>query len=131
MRIPIIGAAIVMLGGGALAAEPTGVWLSESGDTQVEIAPCGDVLCGTIVAAKGNGKDEKNPDAAKRGQPLVGVRMIWDMAPSGDGYSGKLYNYTNGKVYSGKVEPEGDTMKLSGCVAGGLFCRSQTWTRVK
>ncbi len=26
--------------------------------------------------------------------------------------------------------PSADSMSLSGCVLGGLVCRSQTWTRV-
>jgi uncharacterized protein (DUF2147 family) len=29
------------------------------------------------------------------------------------------------------MEIEGDRMRLRGCVAGGLFCASQTWVRVQ
>jgi uncharacterized protein (DUF2147 family) len=124
-------AAAALLAGaaGAVAAEPTGVWLSQSGDTKVRIARCGAELCGTIVWAKSGGKDAKNPDPALRDRPLVGLRMMYGMRASGETYSGKLYNYTDGKTYNGHLKLlAGDRLDLSGCVMG-VFCKHQTWTR--
>jgi uncharacterized protein (DUF2147 family) len=71
-----------------------------------------------------------NPDASLRTRSLVGIHMISDIQPSGDGFSGQLYNYKDGKTYSGKMSFQGQAMKLSGCVFGGLICRSQTWAKV-
>ena len=112
-----------------MAAGPEGTWQSESGETKVRIAPCGADYCGTIVWAQDNGTDTMNPDPAKRAAPLVGTQMITRMKPSAGGFSGRLYNYKDGKTYSGKLQPIGnDRLKLSGCVMG-VFCRSQIWTR--
>jgi uncharacterized protein (DUF2147 family) len=114
----------------AQAGDPTGTWLTESGDTRVRIAKCGAAWCGTIVAST-HPKDVNNPDAAKRDRALVGVQMISEIVPSGDGFSGQLYNPQDGKTYLGKLKLTGaKEMQLSGCILGGLFCRSQTWTKV-
>lgn len=112
--------------------DPSGTYLSESGETRVRIAKCGAAYCGTIVAVQGEAKDVNNSDPALRGRNLVGVRMISDIRPSGEGFTGQLYNYKDGKTYTGKMSfAGGNAMKLSGCVLGGLICRSQTWTKVR
>jgi uncharacterized protein (DUF2147 family) len=114
----------------AAAATPDGTWLSASGATKVRIAPCGGNYCGTIVWVKGpETKDVKNPDAAKRSRPLVGVQLMYGMTADGDGYKGKLYDYTSGKTYTGKLKAQGGSLSLSGCVLGGLICKSETWTK--
>jgi len=112
-------------------ADPSGTWLTQSGDTKVHIARCSNSYCGTIVWQKTPSNDTKNPDPAKRSRPLVGVQMIHGMTASGaNQWSGQLYNPQDGKTYTGKLSLEGgDRMKLSGCVMGGLFCKSQTWTK--
>lgn len=122
-------AAVALASGPAFAVEPTGTWNSESGQTRVEIAPCGGAFCGTIVWVAEDTGDVNNPDPSLQNRSLVGIRMIYDMVPDGDRYSGKLYNYTNGKTYSGTLEVVSDsTLELQGCVMG-MFCRTQTWTR--
>jgi uncharacterized protein (DUF2147 family) len=116
--------------GQAAAQSFDGTWLSQSGETRVRVAPCGGSRCGTIVWTKTGGKDEKNPDASKRNRDLVGVQMMFGMQTTADGWSGSLYDYTSGKVYQGKMKLSGaNGLELSGCVMGGLICRSQTWTR--
>jgi uncharacterized protein (DUF2147 family) len=112
------------------AGDPSGTWLTESGDTRVRIAKCGAALCGTIIASK-HPKDINNPDPSKRDRSLVGVQMISEIVPAGDGFSGQLYNPQDGKTYLGKLKlTDAKAMQLSGCILGGLICRSQTWTRV-
>ena len=114
----------------AQSGDPSGTWLSQSGETRVRIAKCGAAHCGTIVASA-MPKDVNNPDASKRERSLVGVQMISGLQSAGEGaWSGSLYNYTDGKTYSGKmrlVSPA--ALELSGCVMG-VICRSQTWSRV-
>lgn len=115
----------------ALAQEPTGTWMTQSGDTRVRIAPCGSNFCGTIVWVKNPGKDEFNPDASKRSRNLVGIQMVSGLKANGDGtYTGSLYRYTDGKTFTGKATPKGNSLLVSGCVLGGLICQSQTWTKV-
>ncbi|MFT0860432.1 DUF2147 domain-containing protein [Ancylobacter sp. G4_0304] len=124
---------LVMLGSDARAGGIEGTWLSQSGDTQVRIAPCGGSPCGTIMWLKEPLPDSNNPDPAKRGRALIGVQMISGLSPAeGDRWNGQLYNFETGKTYSGSLEPIGnDKLKLSGCVLGGMLCRNQVWTRVK
>lgn len=114
----------------AQVRDPSGTYLSESGETRVHIARCGQVYCGTIVAMKGDTRDVYNPDPELRSRSLVGVQMISDLKPLGDGFVGQLYNFKDGRIYTGKITFAGKAMQLSGCVLGGFICRSQTWAKV-
>ncbi len=135
MKSAILAAfSLLLLTGAAQAqtSDPSGTYLSETGETRVRVTKCGSAFCGTIVAVQGEAKDVNNPDAGKRGRSLVGVQMISNIQPAGDGFTGQLYNYKDGKTYNGKMSfKDGNTMQLSGCVLGGLICRSQTWTKVR
>jgi uncharacterized protein (DUF2147 family) len=130
-RFAIALAAMFSISAPALAEEPTGTWLSQSGETRVRIAPCGAALCGTVVWQKTPSKDVNNPDPAKQGRAVVGIQMISGMKPSAAGeYEGQLYNFQDGKTYTGKLKVAGlGSLSLSGCVMG-IICRAQTWTRV-
>ncbi len=124
----------------ALAADPTGAWLTRNGSSKVAMAKCGAGLCGTIVALKepndpATGKpklDSNNPDAARRTRPIVGTQIVLNMMPSGtpDKWNGQVYNPEDGKTYTGSITMKGThQLDLQGCIAGGLFCKTQTWTR--
>jgi uncharacterized protein (DUF2147 family) len=123
----------------ASAGDPNGTWLTEGGKSRVRIAPCGGAICGSITWLRepndetGKPKtDKNNADAAKRGRPLIGVPIVLSMKPSGtDKWAGQVYNAEDGKTYSGSVTLTGATsLKLEGCVMGGMICKGQTWTRV-
>jgi uncharacterized protein (DUF2147 family) len=105
--------------------------VSESGNTRVRIAPCGNSYCGTILGIKGDPRDVSNPDPKLRDRSLVGLNIISDFKPSGDGFEGTLYSYKDGKTHTGKATFAGSgAVQLSGFVFGGLVCRTQTWTKV-
>ena len=55
------------------------------------------------------------------------------MQPAGDGSyaGGTITDPQAGRTYRAKMALAGDALKVSGCVAGGLLCRSQTWARVR
>jgi uncharacterized protein (DUF2147 family) len=123
--------------------DPTleGVWLHSNERIQVEIAPCGENLCGKIVWLK-NPKDEtgrprtdrKNLDQTKRAQPLMGMTVIRGLVRSGPRLwtDGTIYNPDDGKIYSGRlvlVDP--DTVKIRAYKFLTLFGETQVWTRVK
>jgi uncharacterized protein (DUF2147 family) len=124
----------------ALAADPNGTWLTEAGTSRIRIADCGGALCGNIVWMKEpvdpeTGKpraDKNNPDASKRGRPLMGVAIVIGMKPSGaDKWSGQVYNAEDGKTYSGSITMmNASALRLEGCALAGLICKAQTWTRV-
>ena len=112
------------------AAEPTGTWLTQTGDAKVKISPCGGAFCGSIVWLQQDRKDTNNPDPSRRGRSLLGAQMVFDMQGSGDVYTGKLYNPRDGKTYSGKLKTIGsDKLDLAGCVLAGLVCKHEVWTR--
>lgn len=121
-------AGMVLAMGVAQAASVNGVWRTQKG-WKVKMYKCGGSYCGKVVGGT-TAKDVKNPNKALRSRRMVGVRMVWGMKKSGSGYSGKLYNPNDGKTYTGKISKiSGSSMRLSGCVFGGLICKSQTWRR--
>lgn len=114
----------------AWAADPAGLWLTETGNSRIRIAPCGSGYCGTIVSAPGKALDAKNPDPAMRTRSVVGVQILDARQQDGSGYSGSLYNPNDGKTYSGSMRLTGpNTLEVSGCVMS-VFCKRQNWTRV-
>jgi uncharacterized protein (DUF2147 family) len=139
MKSIVFAAAALLIASPALAGDPSGAWLTRNGDSKVAMAKCGQALCGTIVGLKQpNGTDGKpkvdsnNPDAGKRTRPIVGTMIVLNMTPSGtpDKWNGQVYNPEDGKTYSGSITLKGaNELDLQGCVAGGLICKTQTWTR--
>lgn len=111
----------------ALAADPVmGTWKTQADDNGhyglVRFAPCGAMICGTLVHAyDGSGREIAST--------AVGRAIIWDMRPAGDGTygGGKIWAPDRDKTYSSKMALSGDDLEVSGCVLG--FCRGQTWTR--
>ncbi len=132
-RLALLAALIAALAGQTLAAgnDPAGLWVTETGQSKIRIAPCGGGYCGTIVAAPGKALDDKNPDPAQRGRSVIGVQILDARNPDKDGFSGSLYNPNDGKTYSGSMRLKDPThLEVSGCVLG-FVCKSQTWTRGK
>jgi uncharacterized protein (DUF2147 family) len=85
--------------------------------------PCGAAISGVIVKTFLNGADYQSPN--------LGKTLVIDMVPSGNGkYAGKVWRPSNDKVYIGKMNVSGNALELSGCVAGGLICSKQTWSRL-
>jgi uncharacterized protein (DUF2147 family) len=122
-----------------LAQEALGVWADEDRQSNIEIAQCGDVLCGRIVWLKepfdASGKaqaDINNPDPALRIRPILGLLIIAGLRPDSDGDTlvGKVYNAEDGKIYDIYLDPRGPTMEVEGCFLKFL-CDSQTWTRIR
>jgi len=130
-RTVLAALAAGLLCGTAQAADPSGIWLTETGTSRVRIAPCGSGFCGTIASAPGKGLDAKNPDPALRTRSVVGVQILSAPQVDGAGFSGTLYNPNDGKTYSGSLKlTSANTLEVAGCVMS-VFCKRQTWTRVK
>jgi len=121
-----LGLASVAMAGTASAEPALGIWQTEVDDgayAHVEMAPCGAAVCGTI-ARTFNAQGEYS-------SPNIGKTLVIDMVPAGGGrYEGSVWRPSNDKVYIGKMDVSGDTLALRGCVAGGLFCSKQTWSRI-
>lgn len=122
-----IYAAILMFVAGAAVADPVeGVWKTQVDDgsyAHVTIAPCGGAFCGVISRTFKDGAEYQSEN--------LGKQIVIDMVLQGDGsYDGQVWRPSNNKIYIGGIELSGDSMKLAGCVAGGLICKKQSWSRV-
>ena len=128
MKQLILAAALAVMGAtGALADPVLGVWKTEVDDgsyAHITMSNCGAKICGVISRtfnASGEYKSEN-----------IGKRLVRDMEPQGGGaYEGKVWRPSNDKIYLGKIDLSGNSLKLRGCVAGGLLCSKQTWSRVQ
>lgn len=116
-----------------LAGDPAGIWATRPNDEgnrlEVTLATCPGAagkICGTITKAR-NAAGEEVPSA------FVGKAMILDMAPDGtDRWSGgTIWAPDDDETYASRMELNGDTLTVKGCIAAGLICRGQDWTRVK
>lgn len=103
-----------------------GIWQTEVDDGAfafITIASCGNAVCG-VISRTFNGDGEYQ-------SPNIGRQIVIDMVSVGDGaYEGKVWRPSNDKIYIGKMDVNGDVIRLRGCVAGGLFCASQNWARI-
>jgi uncharacterized protein (DUF2147 family) len=117
--------------------EVSGIWLTQAGDAKVQVSRCGGGICGVVVWLKdpldANGKpqvDDKNHNPAVAKRRIIGLPLFSSMRSSGPGkWSGQIYNADDGNTYASNVTVTGpDTLKVEGCVGGGL-CGGETWTR--
>jgi uncharacterized protein (DUF2147 family) len=137
MRTALVAAGLLLLATPVFAAESIeGEWLTPDGGSKVRIGPCpgkADQVCGVVSwlpAAKAKALDAKNPDAALKTRPILGVSTVVGFKPAGPGKwtGGKLYDPGSGKTYNGKISANANgTLKVEGCVT--VVCQAQTWTR--
>ena len=121
MKKAIISLVLTMMSVAGYAQSVVGKWVTEGGDSQVEIYQSGDKLNGKIVwLKKGDGQlDVHNPDKKLQSRKLVGVNILTGLTKKGDKWEGgKIYNPKNGKTYK---------LKVRGYVA--MFFETQTWTK--
>lgn len=116
-----VALAVIATAGPAAAADLGGTWERDSGQSRIRFSACGKAQCGSIVWL--------SPKAEAKAK--VGQQIFFDMVPSGaDSWEGKAFNPEDGKTYTGKMTLAGKTLTTSGCVLGGLICKSATWKRI-
>lgn len=127
-QLPVALLATVLTFGasGLFAASPEGVWQTEP-DRKGQIAHvkstrCGTGYCGTIVKVFSASGTPVNA-------PTVGKRVFWDMTGTGATYTGQAFVPAHNRTYPGKMQVQGNRMKVSGCL--GPVCQSQVWNRVR
>ncbi|HEV2551184.1 MAG TPA: DUF2147 domain-containing protein [Stellaceae bacterium] len=133
-----IAAPLAFVPAAARAGDIAGLWLVEAKDAVIDIAPCGERLCGAVVWLKEprpNGQvrlDDKNPDPALRARPVCGLRLLYDFKASGENEweDGHIYSADEGATYAAKMALlDANTLKVRGFVGISLFGKSQVWTR--
>lgn len=106
-----------------------GTWMNPLGTVKVQTINCGDKLCGHVVWAARQAQSDARDSGVNQ---LVGVELLHDYHTTGQGhYQGTVYVPDMGhSFYSTIVQTQPNSMRISGCVLGGLICKSQDWHRV-
>lgn len=113
-------AALWAVSASASPAEITsGVWQRADGQAQVRVQPCGQALCAVNVWIKNPG-DEK-----------VGDRLVLNVKQVKPGLmEGAAFDPQRNLRFSSKITYSDTSMTTSGCVLGGLLCRSVSWSKI-
>lgn len=109
-------------------ASVVGTWINPRGTVAVKAGDCAGNLCGWISWANSVAVS----DAASAGiAKLIGTKLLEDYRPGGAGHwKGRVYVPDMGRSFQSTIdEIDNDHLKISGCILGGLLCRSQIWRR--
>jgi uncharacterized protein (DUF2147 family) len=119
---------------------PVGIWLHPNGRIQIEIAPCGERLCGTLVwLQKPHDEqgaplvDSKNKSPALRSRPLLGLSVLSGLRRTGDNSweDGTIYNPDDGNDYDAKLSLQDDhTLRVRASTFHSLLAKTIVWSRV-
>jgi uncharacterized protein (DUF2147 family) len=119
----ILGAAsafaMVAFAAPAAADITSGTWLRADGLAKVRVQKCGSALCAVNIWIKNPG-DEK-----------VGDRLVLNVKEVRPGLmEGGAFDPQRNIRFSSKITYSDSNMTTSGCVLGGLLCKSVNWTKV-
>lgn len=96
-----------------------GNWSRGDGAARVKVANCGSQICATNTWIKNpTNQNEK-----------VGDRLIFTIKAANDEWSGSAYDPQRKLKFSAKLKATGESMVTTGCIVGGLICRSTHWTK--
>jgi uncharacterized protein (DUF2147 family) len=127
----------------AIAQDQTlvGVWLHPNKRIQLEIAPCGEGLCGKLIWFRWPNDaqglplvDLKNPDPALRNRPLLGLTVLEGLRRTGERTweGAKIYDPDDGANYNASMSIQDDgTLRVRAYVLLPIFGETQIWTRVR
>ncbi|WP_341366431.1 DUF2147 domain-containing protein [Yoonia sp. BS5-3] len=127
-KIMMAAIGAIAFAGAAFADPLEGLWQTAQDDNgnfgHIQVAPCGPALCGTLVRSF----DASGNEIASN---FTGRNIISETTPSGGGqYRGKVYSPDRDKTYNSRLQLNGNSLSVSGCVLG--ICRDGgTWTRVQ
>ncbi len=113
-----------------------GTWLTDGGDSRVEIARSGSRYAGKIVWLKEPERDGKpvrdanNSDAALRDRPVMGLEVLssFTYASNGVWSGGTAYAPRKGRSYPAELSLTRDG-RLDIKVKDGIFSKHLYWTR--
>lgn len=124
---------------GVAAQSPVGRWKTvddETGQVKsiVEITQAGNGTLSGRVAQIIHSDRGPNPtcddcSGERRGQPITGMTILWDLRPDGNEWSGgTILDPAKGKTYRSKAKMlDANRLGVSGCIA--FICREQVWQR--
>lgn len=106
-----------------------GTWSNPKGTLSVRTSACAGGLCGAIVWANGKAL----ADARQAGIPhLIGTQLLQNYHHTAHGiWKGRVYVPDMGHSFPSRIFQNGpNQLTISGCLVGGLLCRSQVWRRL-
>jgi len=117
-----------------------GKWVNSTGEAHLEITKRSNKYFGKLVWLK-DPKDEKgvvktdfkNPNAALRSKPILGLEILKDFVyDDGKWTDGNIYDPKSGKLYSCNMtlKSNGD-LNMRGYIGVSLLGRTEVWKRVK
>lgn len=131
ITLPMAALAMLAAMASAVASGPPeairGHWMNPSRSVIVQLAPCGNAMCGTVTWAS-----EKAQQDARRGvDKLIGAQLLTGFRRGSNGsWRGKVFVPDLNIRVTGKIQPISERqLKVSGCALGGSLCRSQIWLR--
>jgi uncharacterized protein (DUF2147 family) len=110
----------------------SGRWITQSGNLEIEIAPCGDALCGTAVKVLANhSMSQPGVEMANAGVPALGLKVLREFVPDGDNrWYGHIFDRENGKTYRCRMTLlESGALEIRPYVGLPLFGKTQIWQR--
>ncbi|MEA2779014.1 MAG: hypothetical protein QOK29_558 [Rhodospirillaceae bacterium] len=128
---PVVGLHPGMAAEAGKPGSPIGYWLTESGDGVIEVAPCGNALCGRIVGI-GRKPDEPIPRDV-HGRSQCGLTIIEKEVPTSPGtWDGTVTDPRDGRTYGARLwVDKDDRLHVRGYLGIPLLGDTQTWTRYK
>lgn len=119
LYIALIGLAALAGPAAAGSDDIFGNWSRDDGAARVKVATCGGNICATNTWIK---------DPAKQNEK-VGDRLVFTIKPTSDAWSGSAHDPQRNLTFSAKLKASGDKMVTTGCMFGGLICRSTHWMK--
>jgi uncharacterized protein (DUF2147 family) len=110
-------------------AAPVGVWQNPRHTIAVKTVACGSMICGTIVAAAPAAVAVAREAGIAQ---LIGLPLLRNYRRSGErSWHGLVFVPDLDRTFDSRLtilDPA--KVRISGCVLGGLLCKSQIWTRL-
>ena len=99
------------------ADTPLGDWRIEGKNRSVRIEQCGPGLCGYVLNASSDAKEEP---------------MLINMKPHGAKvWAGDIYSRDSGDTFNGTIAMRGpNALKVEACALGRFFCSASVWSRI-
>ncbi|MER9231471.1 DUF2147 domain-containing protein [Mesorhizobium sp. M0622] len=111
-KVSLALAAAIMMTGAAWADPIEGNWKTQAGST--------------AAISGGDGAFSITLKSGKFAGKHIGSLKVAD----DNKYAGTITDPETDKTYAGKASLSGSSLKMSGCVLGGLICKSQTWHKL-
>lgn len=116
-------------------APQLGRWVTESGNLEVEVAPCGEALCGTVVRVLANRSMSAPGSEMTPADPrtVMGMTILSDFRAAGVGeWKGQIYSRENSQHYNANMSLGGPgELVIRAYVGLPLFGKTQVWRRAE